>query len=312
MTCLSFGLARAPPGTIDLDADMQHLDSSPPCVVVGIDGSRAALGAALWAVDEAVSRDIPLRLVYAIQPFDKARLDAQVAADELTTAEIAVQHAFTAVESTGKPVKIEAEILRGARSPTRALLETARSATMICVGAMGLVHATRGRVGSTTAAVAAQSHCPVAIIRPYDPQLHEPGWIVAEVDGTCASNGVLQRGLDEARLRDAPLHVLTCWQSRYTDIHDPHAVGDGNRLAKAELDRRLAVWRRRYPGLDIRPVVVHGSTLTYLARNAASIQLVVVGRERAKGVRGIVGPLGHAALHNTDCSLLVCESQTVL
>ena len=37
-------------------------------VVVGIDGSRAAVGAALWAVDEAVSRDIPLRLVYAIEP----------------------------------------------------------------------------------------------------------------------------------------------------------------------------------------------------------------------------------------------------
>ena len=37
-------------------------------VVVGIDGSRSALDAALWAVDEAVSRDIPLRLVYAIDP----------------------------------------------------------------------------------------------------------------------------------------------------------------------------------------------------------------------------------------------------
>ena len=28
-------------------------------IVVGIDGSRAAVDAALWAVDEAVSRDIP-------------------------------------------------------------------------------------------------------------------------------------------------------------------------------------------------------------------------------------------------------------
>jgi nucleotide-binding universal stress UspA family protein len=290
---------------------MQHLDSS-PSVVVGIDGSRAAVGAALWAVDEAVSRDIPLRLVYAIQPSDEARLDAQVAAHELSTAERAVQHAFTAVESTGKPVKIEAEILRGARSPTRALLETARSATMICVGAMGLAHTTQGRVGSTAAALAASTHCPVAVVRGSEPRPRETGWIVAEVDGSFASNGVLQRGLDEARLRDAPLRVLTSWQSRYTDIHDPHAVGDGNRLAKAELDRRLAVWRRRYPGVDIRPVVVHGNTLTYLARNAKSIQLVVVGRERAKGIRDFVGPLGHAALHDTDCSLLVCESQTVL
>lgn len=33
-------------------------------VVVGIDGSRAALDAALWAIDEAIDRDVPLRLVH--------------------------------------------------------------------------------------------------------------------------------------------------------------------------------------------------------------------------------------------------------
>ena len=36
-------------------------------VVVGIDGSSAAVHAAIWAVDEAVSRDIPLRLIHVIQ-----------------------------------------------------------------------------------------------------------------------------------------------------------------------------------------------------------------------------------------------------
>ena len=33
-------------------------------VVVGIDGSQAALDAATWAVAEAVSRGVPLRLVH--------------------------------------------------------------------------------------------------------------------------------------------------------------------------------------------------------------------------------------------------------
>ena len=35
-------------------------------VVVGVDGSQAALDAALWAADEAVDRSAPLRLVHAI------------------------------------------------------------------------------------------------------------------------------------------------------------------------------------------------------------------------------------------------------
>ena len=86
--------------------------------------------------------------------------------------------------------------------------------------------------------------------------------------------------LDEARLRGAPLHVLTTWQSRFTDVHDGHAVADGNRLAKAQLDRRLAQWKKRYPELDVQAVAVHGNTLNYIAKNASSIQLLVVGHER--------------------------------
>ena len=93
--------------------------ASSPSVVVGIDGSQSAVDAALWAVDEAVSRDIPLRLVYAIDPEATTGTDNQAAARDLATAEIAVRHAFMAVESTDKPVKIEVEILQetGQRAP---------------------------------------------------------------------------------------------------------------------------------------------------------------------------------------------------
>lgn len=136
--------------------------------------------------------------------------------------------------------------------------------------------------------------------------------MVAEVDESPASNGVLQRGLEEARLRGAPLHVLTTWQSRFSDVHDGHAVADGNRLAKAQLDRRLAQWKKRYPELDVRDVAVHGSTLNYIAKNADSIQLLVVGQERGHGITELVGPPGNAALHDTDCSVLVCEPQNVV
>ena len=41
-----------------------HQPSTPQLpIVVGIDGSEAAIQAAEWAVDEAFSRDVPLRLV---------------------------------------------------------------------------------------------------------------------------------------------------------------------------------------------------------------------------------------------------------
>ena len=288
---------------------MQHFSSS-PSVVVGIDGSRSALDAALWAVDEAVSRDIPLRLVYAIDPGKAADADSQDAARELATAEIAVRYAFMAVESMDKPVKIEVEILQD--RPIRALLDASRWAAMLCVGSMGLKHSAHGRIGSTAAALAASAHCPVAVVRGHDPRQSKRRWVVAEVDESAASDGVLRLALEEAQLRGAPLRVLTTWQSRFTDIHDGHAVADGNRLATAQLDRRLAQWKKRYPDLDVRAVAAHGSTLNFLTKNAGSIQLLVVGHERAHGITALLGPPGYAALHDTACSVLICEPQNVL
>ena len=70
---------------------MQDHYLTPPSVVVGIDGSRSALDAALWAADEAVSRDIQLRLVYAIDPDNPTGTDPQDNARELAAAEIAVR-----------------------------------------------------------------------------------------------------------------------------------------------------------------------------------------------------------------------------
>jgi nucleotide-binding universal stress UspA family protein len=284
--------------------------SPTPSVVVGIDGSRSALDAALWAVDEAVSRDIPLRLLYAIDPDGTVGTDPEDAARALARAEVAVRHAFTAVESTDKPVKIEVEILQD--RPTRALLEASRRAAMVCVGSMGLKHSAQGRVGSTAATLASSAHCSVAIVRGHDPHHAEQQWVVAELDESAASDGVLRCALEEAHLRGAPLRVLTTWQSRFTDIHDRRAVADGNRLAKAQLERRLAQWKKRYADVDVRAVAVQCNTVNFLTKHASSIQLLVVGHERAQGVTALVGTPGYAALQNADCSVLICEPQNVL
>lgn len=283
---------------------------SAPSIVVGIDGSRTALQAAVWAVDEAVSRDIPLRLVYAIDPDLATGTDTQAAARDLATAELAVRQAFTAVESTDKPVKIEVEILQA--RPVRALKEASRWAAMLCVGSMGLKHSGQGRIGSTAAALATCAHCPVAIVHGHPPLPADGSWVVAELSESPTSDGALRRALEEARLRQAPLRVLTTWRSRYTDIHDNRAVAEGNRLAKARLDRRLDEWRTRYPDLDVEAVAVHGNFLNYVRANAKSIQLLVIAHDRAHGIAELLGPPGCSALRDGNCSVLICDPQNVL
>lgn len=280
---------------------------APQPIVVGVDGSRSALQAALWAADEAVSRDVPLRLVCAIDPAYEHD-DSKHAANKLATAEIATRCALMAIEATDKPVKIEVEILQD--RPVRALVGASRSAAMICLGAIGFHHFQPGRVGSTTTAVASRAHCPVAIIRGADraPSRREQGCIVAEVDNSPHTGVVLQAAIAEARLRNAPLRVVSCWQCQDSDIRAGRDVADSNRRLQAELDRRLTRWTREHPDVDVQAVAVHGSIIDYLSANARSVQLVVVGA-RYREVELLAGPTGNAALHHANCSLLIVDHQ---
>lgn len=265
-------------------------------VVVAVDGSASAVDAALWAVDEALDRDVPLRFVYVIEPAASGVIDSQDVARRLATAEVAVRYAVTAVESTEAPVKLEVEILQGDVVAT--LLQAARSAVLLCVGARGLRHATEGRIGSTAATLAAAAHCPVAIVRAHRPQRTAHRAVAIEIDDSAAGSSVLQRGLAAARRRHAPVLLLT--PSR---VH-----GD----IQAPWDRRLAEWRRRFPDLDITTVNMRGDTLDYLAGHADSLQLVVTSRQRPDGVAPLVNSPGNTALRDTDCSILVCEPHNAL
>lgn len=246
--------------------------------------------AALWAIDEAVSRDIPLRLVYAIEP-SSSDADPQDEVRRLASAELAVRYAANAVEATERPVKVEVEILPG--QPIATLVDASRAAAMICVGEVGLKHFDHDRIGTTATTLVTTAHCPVAIVRGSERAAGPgPGWVVVELDESPDSAAVLQFGVAEARLRKAPLRVLGSW--------------------RAQLDRRLSHWTHQYPDLDARPVAVHGSVLNYLAKHGEEIQLVVVGARNAEGVEELFGPTGSAALHNTDCSVLVVDRQRLL
>ena len=253
-----------------------------PSVVVGIDGSRAAVDAAIWAIDEAVSRDIPLRLVYVIEPADLAAAESDHA--QFACARAALYDAQRSVEATGEPVKIETEILSG--KPLAELARQSRSAAMVCVGSIGTKHALQG-TGSVAAALPGLAQCPVAVIRPVQRRTANTGVgsIVVEVD-----NGVaLRYAFDEARLRGAPLRAVASWRAEV-----PDDIADGNRLAQAQLNRRLARWTRLYPDVAVESVVVRGSVCEYLARNAASVEIFVT-----RGGRCDLNSPGHV-----ECSVL--------
>ncbi|OBG68676.1 universal stress protein [Mycobacterium sp. E3339] len=267
--------------------------ASTKSIIAGIDGSKGAIRAALWAVDEAVNRDVPLRLLYAADPGDSRH-----------TAETAVRQAVTAIHAAGKPVHIESGIVQG--PAIGSLIRSSASAAMVCVGAVGLRHFQPGRVGSTAAALAISAHCPVAIVRGRDDHSQRPGEkAVVEIDG--APDALLGAAIDEALIRGAPLHAVIARRTPPTE----HGAGvsEADRRALADLDRRLARWKRRHPELRVESVAVHAGLLEYLEGLRGPVGLVIVGAGNRQRVAELVGPTGSSVMQDANCSLLVVNRQ---
>lgn len=269
--------------------------ATPQSIVVGVDGSKAAIRAALWAVDEALSRDAALRLLYATEQGGAA------------AGQTAIRHAVKAIEAAGKPVKIEAEVAQG--PAIECLISASASSAMVCVGAVGLRHFRPGRVGSTAAALAMSARCPVGIIRARDDHPHRPDGIVVELDGSPDNGVLLGAAAGEARLRHAAIRAIICRRTAPDDRPAATGTAEADRRALADLDRRLARWTRRYPDLRVESVAVHGGLLEYLAYNRLSVGLVIAGARDRRRLRELVGPAGSAVLQDGDCSLLVVNQQ---
>ena len=253
-------------------------------VVVGIDGSQSATQAALWAVDEAASRDIPLRLVYVIDAAGLPSPGEELA--YLGAARSALDGTQRTVEATGRPVKIETEILWG--TPVTKLTEQSRSAAMICIGSIGIKHACYGE-GSVAGALAGLARCPVAVV--HAPVRWSPSPDAETIVVEAENDLVLQYAFEEAKLRQAPLRAVALWRAEA-----PEDLADGNRLARAQLDRRITRWRRMYPDVVVESAAVHTDLYRYLAELGESVQLLVTG---VSGQRNHLGPP-----HRVECTVL--------
>lgn len=275
---------------------------TPPAVVVGVDNSAAARCAAVWAADEAVSRDIPLRLVHIVESEGSEPCGAD---QRLVDAEIAISCAKKAVEATGKPVKLESEVFRGRAASS--LIRLSRRAVMVCLGAVGSNQRRHGQIGSTATAVAGSAHCSVAIVHGTTPLTRERDDVILVATDESPDDGILlATAVGEATLRNGPLRVVACWQAPHWD---PKVTAEGDRRIRAQLSRRLARWRRLYPDVRVETVAVHGNLSGYLATQAAQLQMLIVSVRGPGFVREVVGPTGNAALRSCNCTVLVVDHQ---
>jgi nucleotide-binding universal stress UspA family protein len=253
---------------------MSQLDAK--SVVVGINGSQAAVNAAKWAIDEALRRQMPLRLVYVI-PRRRAQIGPPPPSEwELERAETALSQADCAVQSAKKPVEVETAVLSG--DPAQVLVNAAQDAAMVCVGTSRRGWASDGLLGSTAAALVADAQCPVAIIRTNpDGTATELGVIAVVLNDDPDNDEVVRQAMEEGRRRRATVR---------------------------QIDRRLNSWVRRYPDVHVQTVAA-GTGVKSGEKQSNAIELAVVGSADAAEIAGLATPNCHPIVGYPDCSVLV-------
>jgi len=269
---------------------------SPGPVVVGVDGSDAAIGAAEWAAKEAIHHDVPLRLVYVIQITDGPMSSDRADAAEHDYAERSLRAARLAVEETGLPVKIDTAVLYG--DVDLALIAESSSATLICAGSVGIGRVANMVLGSTAAILAEEAHCPVAVIRRDDKSSPlDAGLIAVVVEDRPGNHDVVRCAMEEARVRQAPVLALCVGRSALFE------------RSRDKFYRRLDGLLRRFPDVEVEVVTTRLGVTRYLQERIGAVQLIVIDSGDAGQVTQLVGPHGLPILRHADCSVLIVRGQ---
>ncbi|MGP4056063.1 universal stress protein [Mycobacterium sp. 4D054] len=238
-------------------------------VVVGVDGSRAAINAVQWAAAEALALGVCLRLVHVVAT---PAPDDDVLARALERAEAAAGRSGLQVETASEP-----------GTPGEILLRESRHASMICVGSRPVEDSESESVGPTARALAEAAGCPVAIIR-------------TGRDGSPRTDGVISVVLSDDDDSDAAVGLA---------MHE----GRLRHATVRQIDRRTGSWVRRYPDVHVELVAAGtGRQYTRNELSGNGVGLAVVGRRDAQELAGVGRRNCHPIPGYPDCSLLLVRS----
>ncbi|GAA3412962.1 universal stress protein [Streptosporangium vulgare] len=281
-------------------------------IVVGVDGSQAALAAVGWAAREATARDGALSIVHAMPPWPLEISEedryAEVGRWMREGATSMLDAALERARQEGPRVEARTRLLGG--DPRTILIESAADAELLVVGNQGLGGFTGMLLGSVALGVTGRAACPVAVVRA--PAIPPGGEVVVGVDGSAAGADALGFAFAEASLRGTGLRAVHAW-SRPIAGGGPFALRAAEETAEAErrlLAEALAGWSERYPDVKVTEQLEHGHPARVLAEASAHAGLLVVGsRGRGELAGLLLGSVSHSLLHHATCPLVVTPAQ---
>ncbi len=280
-------------------------------IVVGVDGSPGADEAVAWAVEEARSRKVALRLVYGYGrdlTFGAVAVYGNLPVPELShvraVAEKILSEARARAGDLAPDVEVSTQDVDDDAGP--ALVDESARASMVVLGSRHLGRLGSALLGSVGGHVAARASCPVVVVRgPAGLSAEHPA-VVVGVDGREDSGGVLEFGLAYASRRSLPVHAVLCWHPDIAAEMMWRPRAPAPERADAWLSEALAGWRERYPDVDVHGAVVREHPVGGLVEAATAQHLLVVGRGGHRGLPGaVLGSVSQGVLHHATCPVAV-------
>ncbi|EFG78966.1 universal stress family protein [Mycobacterium parascrofulaceum ATCC BAA-614] len=285
-------------------------------IVVAVDGSPASNAAAIWAAREAGMRRVPLTVVHAVTTptatWPPVPYPESLAIRLEDEGKKAIMHAIKLAEEAlpaDRRVAIHRELVYS--SPALALIKMSDDAEMVVVGTAGRGLLARGVLGSVSATVVRNAHCPVAVIHGDELPDRPDAPVLVGIDGSPASELATAVAFDEASRRGVDVMALHAWsdvaitelpESDWTSLEEE---------AQRSLAENLAGWQERYPDVSVQRLVERDEPARQLTEKSEFAQLVVVGSHGRGGLGALLlGSVSNAVLHSVRIPVIVARPST--
>jgi nucleotide-binding universal stress UspA family protein len=285
-------------------------------VVVGVDESPGSERAIAWAVAEARSRTVALRLVYAYGT--AATYSAVPIYGNLPVPDLPQVRAFASkllAEAAARVAQLAPDLAVSTHAVDddagRFLIDESTRASMIVLGSRHL--ATLGSVvlGSVGTAVSARAACPVVVLRGPAGLAAEHAAVVIGVDGHLSSEAVVEFGFDYASRRSVPLRAVLCWHPDTLAELRWRTRAPTPSQSEAWLAEALAGWQEKYPDVVVHSGVVREHPVAGLVAASTAQDLLVVGSHGRHALAGtLLGSVSQGVLHHATCPVAVVPSAT--
>jgi nucleotide-binding universal stress UspA family protein len=283
-------------------------------IVVAVDGTPGSHGALRYGIQEAMLRNVGLRLVH-VSPSYAALGSWVVPLDAVEVPRIGseiLDLAAAEVLKAAPDVYVERTLVSGSR--VTEILRAAADADLLVLGRETQRGAQRVVFGAVTAGVAARSHCAVAVIdpswRPATSAETRRETLVVGVKSREHADELLAQAFAVATERKLDLVVLHTWElpDPYLDLIERRTEGATWLVrATALLEEVLAPWRSRYPYVNVQARVRHGHPASTLVEAGEGAALVMLLRTPRRLVPWHLGTTAREVLANSATPVhLVC------